>query len=210
MMKRGLGGPTSAWVPHMTRRFALSLAFFLWLAGSLGDPADAAHITVSYIKPGAALVNVRGRLDFTDALHFRHETAALLHAVVLFHSPGGHAAAGILIGRAIRHKRFSTVVPATAYCVSACALAWLGGAPRLMAEGARIGFHTAYALHGGRAMRHGAANAHVARYLRQLGLPSRAIAQIIRPEPHGMYWLTRRTARDIGITVGLSAGRHAG
>lgn len=183
-------------------KFFSSFVFLVLLIGSFAGPSRAADIAVTYVNPGTAVVNIRGVLSLADAVRFQRVTATLSHAKVLFHSPGGHAVAGILIGRAIRNKGFSTEVASSNRCASACALAWLGGAPRLMSGGARIGFHGAYGMQGGRAVRHDGANVRVTSYLRQLGLSSRAIAHIVQVSPSSMYWLTPGTARQMGITLG--------
>jgi hypothetical protein len=178
-------------------------ALGLWLAGMFSTSVQSADILVSPSPGAGSLVRITGQLEFVDAVTFLRKTGALKEAVVLLRSPGGNAAAGVLIGRAIRKKGFQTIVPTSVKCISACALAWLGGARRFMGEGARIGFHAAYSLRGGRPARHSSANTHVVNYMRQLGLSSRAIARLVHASPGGMYWLTRRSARDIGIKIGF-------
>lgn len=180
--------------------YFLSLVFLVGLLGVFANPARAADISVTRANQGSAVVNVRGVIGLADAVRFKRATAGLSHAKVVFHSPGGHAAAGILIGRTIRSKGFTTDVAPSGRCASACALAWLGGAQRQM-SGGRVGFHAAYGMQGGRAVRDAGANARVAGYLRQIGVPARAIAHIVQVSPQGMYWLTPSTARQAGITL---------
>ncbi len=177
------------------------MALGLWLAGVFSASVQAADVFVSPSPGAGSLVRITGQLEFADAVTFLRKTGALKEAVVLLRSPGGNAAAGVLIGRAIRKRGFHTIVPSSVKCTSACALAWLGGARRFMGEGARIGFHAAYSLRRGRAVRHAGANTHVVTYMRQLGLSSRAIARL-HASPGGMYWLTRGSAREIGIKIG--------
>jgi hypothetical protein len=63
---------------------------------------------------------------------------------VVFNSNAGNLLAGIEIGKTIRLKSFATAVLDGLRCASSCAFAWLGGSPRFMEQGARIGFHAAY------------------------------------------------------------------
>jgi hypothetical protein len=67
----------------------------------------------------------------------------LTKAVVVFNSDGGNLQAGIEIGKTIRLKSFANAVLDGFRCVSSCAFAWLGGSPRFMQRGAKIGFHAA-------------------------------------------------------------------
>src|SRR5262249_17169291 len=89
--------------------------------------ADAADIDVKRLDGGSTVVVVEGKLDFSDIEAFRAKVAALPAAgtTVAFRSKGGRLFAGIRIGKLIRSKRFTTVVPDAAECASACALAWL-------------------------------------------------------------------------------------
>lgn len=189
-------------IPRLPK-WALGLGFGLWLAGSSADSAWAAEILVSRATETAALVTITGELAFVDAIAFLRKTDQVKEAVVLLRSPGGNAAAGISIGRAIRQKGYLTIVPASTNCSSACALAWLGGTPRFMGEGAQIGFHAAYMMRGGQARRSTSGNVALAQYVDGLGLPPRAVAYITGAPPERMYWLTRASAQAVGIEAGL-------
>ncbi|MCB8838420.1 hypothetical protein [Aurantimonas sp. VKM B-3413] len=77
-------------------------------------------------------------------------------AIVSFDSPGGSFSEGIALAEAIREANVATVVEDGKVCLSACALAWLGGSgfhatggvgtyiDRTIEPGARIGFHSPY------------------------------------------------------------------
>jgi hypothetical protein len=104
-------------------------------------------ITVKTRNNGTPIVLVTGGFQFGDEVEFRARTNSLSTAVVVLQSPGGSAVAGIRIGRAIRAKRFTTLI-ADEYS-SACAVAWLGGSRRLMTATAHIGFHGCPILPGG-------------------------------------------------------------
>lgn len=184
---------------------AICVGLSLWLAGTFSAAARSAQIVVSPATETVALVSITGELDFGDAIAFQRKTEQVREAVVVLQSPGGNAAAGISIGRAIRKKGFATLVPPSVNCASACAWAWLGGAHRLMGERARIGFHAAYLLRGGRARRSASANTTFADYVSRLGLPPQAVAYITGAPPERMYWLTLATAQAVGIKSSLYA-----
>src|ERR687885_212503 len=78
--------------------------------------------------------------------------------------------------------------PAGGRCASACALAWLGGTPRVMVQGSAVGFHAAYTVEGGQAATSGAGNALIGAYLAGLGLRDRAIVYITMARPDQMTW----------------------
>jgi len=172
------------------------------LGALLAGPVWSAQILVSPAAKTATQVTIRGELDLGDALTFLRKTGEMKDAVVVLQSPGGNTAAGISIGRAIRQKGFLTLVPSSASCASACALAWLGGARRFMGEGAQVGFHAAYTLSGGRARRSASGNAALVKYVNGLDLPPQAIAYITSAPPERMYWLTLPAARAVGIEAG--------
>lgn len=180
----------------------ICLALGLCLVGMLSDTARSAQILVSPSIGTVARITISGDLDFSDALDFLRKTDQVKEAVVFFQSSGGNAAAGILIGRAIREKDFLTVVPPFKTCASACALAWLGGAQRFIGEGARVGFHKAYVMRGGRLKRSELANAAIAQYLSELDLSPQAVAYVTAAPPERIFWLTPTTARAVGIAIG--------
>lgn len=184
---------------------AIFFALGLWLAGIFSASGHAAQIVVSPSTETGALVSITGELDFGDAIAFQRKTEQVSDAVVVLHSPGGNAAAGISIGRAIRKKGYVTLVPPSVNCASACAWAWLGGAHRLMGARARIGFHAAYLLRGGKARRSASANATLADYVNGLELPPQAVAYITGAPPERMYWLTLATAQAVGIKTSAYA-----
>jgi len=62
-------------------------------------------------------------------------------------SPGGATLAGLLIGRQLAERGVRT--EAVGDCVSACALAFLGGESRAIRPGARLVFHGSYDRHSG-------------------------------------------------------------
>ena len=178
------------------------LAIFLGSALWLACPARPAQISVSS-HGGPPLITITGEFDFSDVIKFLRKTEGIQDAVVVLKGPGGNAVAGMQIGKAIRQKGFLTVVPSSTNCASACALAWLGGLPRFMAQDSRIGFHTAYFMKGERPRISTAANSLVAAYLKGLRMQRQAIAHITGAAPERLYWLTIDAARSLGIEAGI-------
>jgi hypothetical protein len=177
--------------------------FFLALL-LLIAPARAATLEVITNNPNdPALIILRGTLRMEDVDAFRFKIGSISKAVVAFDSDGGNLVAGIRIGTDIRLRSFVTLVPSGARCASACAIAWLGGARRFMAENAMVGFHAAYRDEGGRASETGAGNAVLGAYLSQIGLPESAIVYVTQAPPNSMTWLTMQDAVQRGIEVHL-------
>jgi hypothetical protein len=180
------------------RYLLIVLLSFLTVTG-----ADAAVIRVKPLGVGEVLVLVKGDLELSDIDEFRSRVSAVPKATVAFESDGGSLIAGIRIGTLIRLKNLVTVVPDGAQCASACAIAWLGGSRRYVGAGAKVGFHSAYILEGGRAAESGPGNAVLGAYLNQLGLPEEAIVYITQAAPNSMIWLNTRDAAQHGIDVSL-------
>lgn len=163
-----------------------------------GARTEAAVISI-VPSDATATVTVDGTLTPDDGDQFRAKTNALTKAVVVLNSDGGSVTAGIMIGEAIRLKGFHSVV--VGRCVSACALAWLGGTPRSMVAGAEIGFHAAYNPNTGQETAVG--NAVVGAYLTKIGLPYEAVIYVIKAPPKSVSWLTSSEAKQRGIDVTL-------
>jgi hypothetical protein len=104
-------------------RLCISIASILLVT----TPVVAAVITVREQTPDRPIVVVvEGSLAAFDEDQFVAKAASLSSAFVAFSSDGGSLLAGLRIGEAIRRKGFSTIVPDSRRCASACALAWVG------------------------------------------------------------------------------------
>jgi len=162
--------------------------------------ANAATISVK-LSGGIEVptITVDGKIDFDDDKKFKSIATALSTALVVFNSDGGSAFAGLEIGRLIRSRNFSTHV--IERCVSACALAWLGGTKRFMVPAAQIGFHAVYNADTGRET--AAANALVGAYLNQMGLADAAVIYITQAVPTSMTWLNPGSAQRVGIELSV-------
>jgi len=167
-------------------------------------PAAAAEFTKKPPQNGKPdLIAVVGDLELGDEDKFADVARSSSDAMVLFQSRGGNLIAAIEIGRTIRRKGFSTLVPDKMQCASACALAWLAGRTRYMSASAHVGFHAVYTDKSGRPMVSSAGNALVGAYLNELGLSSSAIIYITSAAPTQMQWLSLEDAQRAGIDVKL-------
>jgi ATP-dependent protease ClpP protease subunit len=151
--------------------------------------------------PGVNYITVLGSFELGDDKKFIQIALPLDNAIVAFNSDGGNLSAGLGIGRAIRFKEFTTMVPKNSICASACGLAWLGGFERLVDEGAKVGFHAAYITNNGQSLETGMGNALAGAYLNQLGLSQSAIAYVTEAAPQNMKWLTAEDAKNVGIAM---------
>jgi hypothetical protein len=185
----------------MSTRIVLAAVAACFAVSAIAISASAAVITVNTVDSGS-LVMVSGDFDFGDELEFKARTEQLSKAVVVLRSRGGNAGAGIGIGRAIRAKRFITLV--VDQCSSACAIAWLGGARRLMTTNAQIGFHEVY--YGPTHQASGSGNVELGVYLSELGLLERARRWVSEKGPDDINLLTKQVADAIGIDVEIYQG----
>jgi hypothetical protein len=166
---------------------------------SLIAPAPAATIETINRPNEPTRFLIEGEFAFGDEKKFADKAVGIAEGIVIFDSIGGNAFAGIEIGKTIRIKGFSTLVLNQNRCASACALAWLGGQPRSMEPGARVGFHAIYTLQENRATETAPGNAIAGAYLQSLGLPTKAVFYITATSPGGMAWLSFDDAARYGI-----------
>lgn len=185
--------------------------FVLVTIGVLGIcPASAATILAAPVgsqEQGAIIVS--GTLQPGDDEIFSKRLMQFPKGIVVLQGDGGDLQAAIKIGTAIRLKNYATLVPSDSNCASACAVAWLGGAPRVMEDGSQIGFHAAYVALNGHTTEVGPANALLGAYLGKIGLPDRAVVYITEAPPDRMTWLSSADAEKMGIDVKRIAGPKA-
>jgi hypothetical protein len=77
---------------------------------------------------------IGGTIEPDENDDFARRAVGLHNPLVVLSGPGGNAAAGIKIGRFVRLHGWDTLVPEGQSCMSACALAWLGGTRRYMGQ----------------------------------------------------------------------------
>lgn len=165
----------------------------------LGSDAQALEVNVyPDANSGSSFVFVQGVIQLGDEAKVLQSISGLTKAIVVLSSPGGSPIAAMEIGKAIRLKGLTTVVPDGALCVSACALIWLSGSPRFIGSTGQLGFHAAYIEKDGHLLESGVGNALIGRYLTLLNLPEAAVVFVTNAPPQGMNWLRAD-----------SAGRHS-
>ena len=172
--------------------------------------AQAADIKV--VSP--AVVTVSGRFSKGDSVRFFDAVEKLQNATVYFDSIGGNAFAGIGIGEIIHERRFRTAVLNYHICVSACAIAWLGGKERFTGLGSIVGFHAPYikqrtresitygttAVWGVNIVRSGAGTTMVRSYLTDtLSLSGAAALYVTKADPIKVNILTAEDGKKYGI-----------
>lgn len=153
-----------------------------------------------------SIVQISGDMAVDDILRFKQISKSLPpQTIVRFDSPGGSVLAGIEIGKVIASSGFATSVYDT--CASSCALAWLAGAPRILAASARVGFHLAYKSDMDKT-ESGAGNALVGSYVTGLGFGDNVVRYITSAAPDEMQWLSSRDADLLGIDIVVSDRRE--
>lgn len=168
-------------------------------------PAGSAQITLTSQSEDEARILVDGTLAYGDEVRFRKLAMRLAakRIIISFNSPGGNLNAGIEIGQTIHLMGYDTSVGNDQVCASACALAWLGGSKRVIANDGRVGFHAAYVEKDGSLIENGLANALIGAYVNKLGLPTKALFFVASVPPDKVHWLTPKMAADAGINVSL-------
>ncbi len=147
------------------------------------------------------LIVLTGRIEQGDGELFERTPFTAGQTLVVLFSEGGSLPAALKIGRVIRARRLDTYVPNQAICASACALAWLGGAGRIMGTAAKVGFHAAYTDSFGMKSINSSGNALVGSYLNSLGISDTAIFYFTAAAPEKVLWLTPADFAKLGIHV---------
>jgi hypothetical protein len=155
------------------------------IAREAGNPAD--------------VIMLQGKIENEDAAQFQTAAAASGKAIIVLDSRGGSLPAGLAMGTMIYQKHFATFVPPDTACLSACALMWLAGNPRIIAPGGAVGFHAAYFEEDGSVSAQ--ANAMIGYYLHELGFSLEVTTYVTRAMPLKMAYLNESTARRIGLVV---------
>lgn len=123
---------------------------------------------------------VRALLDATPGIQ-----------VVHLNSPGGIAHEGYLLGQLIKERHLATYT--ATICASACTEAFLGGSPRYIAKGAKLGFHSASRSLGGTAF--GVVNDALRHFYKEAGLPDDFIDRALRTPPDDIWFPTNDELR---------------
>lgn len=180
----------------------------LALASALmfGAPAAAATIKTVPGKAGHVMIHLAGRIEPGDSDAF---LAALRKASaadkridgVQLNSLGGRLVEGALLAATIKAAHLPTIVVDGARCASACFLAFAAGESKSAAAGAFIGVHKAAERGGRETLRSGAATVAMARFARDLGVPSAIVRRMTATPPERVEWLTAHDLRSMGVAI---------
>jgi hypothetical protein len=175
----------------------------------LSQPTYAADISVLIegTKDHPALLLIEGAFtsaeESNDKGKFAEIAAAQKNgAIVFLDGQGGSLMTGTWLGREIRVLGFSTAVGENVQCVSACAIAWLGGRERFMAPHALVGFHSATKWPWSRREIDPYGNRIISLYLDDMGFKDRnAASYLTAAAPSSMTWVNADKLGRYGIEV---------
>lgn len=106
--------------------------------------------------------------------------------VIHLNSPGGEAHEGYLLSVLIKQRHLATYTATV--CASACTEAFLAGAPRYLAKGAKLGFHSAAHAAGGTPWN--GVNDALRHFYQEAGLPDDFIDHALRTAPSDIWFPT--------------------
>jgi hypothetical protein len=194
------------WIKHVfvdnVRSYMTNIALFAvvtFCSCLINCPSRAKIRIINTVVNRINVFFIDGVIDLGDESEFASAVSDINSALIFLQSPGGSPLAAIEMGKLIRLRRFSTIVPKDALCASACALIWLGGSHRLVDKQGALGFHASYIDTNGQLLESGVANALVGRYLTIINLNERAVIFVTSAPPRGMNWLTPQNIADSGI-----------
>lgn len=124
-----------------TRRVGITLAALgVWIV--LADWANASLVyTTGQTQDSGNYLVISGDFEQSDDLSRFLAVVQTDHPrAVFFNSPGGNVLKAMELGRLIRSQHLATIQMRSTECASACALAFMGGLPRLADPGS-IGVH---------------------------------------------------------------------
>lgn len=187
------------------RRMVAGLRWLALAALALAPlPAHAAKFDVIDLPNGSGkALLLSGVIGINDQAAFHAAAARMNGTVVVTTGPGGSVRAAVAIGNEIRERGWSTLVPPGTDCASACALIWLAGDRRLMADGARIGFHAMSVRKNGVYMETHDPDVDLHRWLTDLGYTEDTTATIVNTPAVLVRWLDPIELRANGIGVDL-------
>lgn len=191
---------------HPSRIRAGLQALFL-LTIFLFAPFGASAARVQEARQGSQdFILILGEITRETQASFMEALSRAPRARIVVEGPGGEVIPALDIGRTIRERRLTTLIPERGICASSCGLIWLAGQPRDLAPSAAVGFHAAALVSpSGRRSISAPANAIIGGYLRDLGFGDEAIFEMTRAPPRGMNWFGPARLAALGVTFGTSS-----
>jgi hypothetical protein len=168
-------------------------------------PSEIRAATFKLVR--SHLLFMAGIIEYGDEIQFYEVTKNLPpDTYIALSSRGGNLYSGIKIGEHIRRLRFHTMVAdgiaddgKLSRCSSVCALIWMAGTKKIMAQSALIGFHRAWSA---RTQAESVpANAVVGAYLARLGYSDSVVRFATEAAPDDMTWLDIDAIHALGIEV---------
>jgi hypothetical protein len=181
----------------MRSRSLISLALAALLCARAAQAAEFDRVDL----PGAPGGGIRlsGVIKVGDEAKFHAVAADMLTAVVVTTGPGGSVSAAMAIGREIRARGWTTLVPPGTYCASACSMIWLAGARRQLAETGQIGFHAMSHMQNGVPVESHEPDPILRSWLNDLGYSEDTTATIVNTPAKLVRWLDRLELQANGI-----------
>ncbi len=170
----------------------------LALAALAATPA-AASIQHAPLADGREGIYLAGEIVEADLATFEQLAIDYPNAVLFLESPGGVLEPSIEIGKLVHRAGWTTAVLGGSTCQSACALIWLAGTPRYLADDASLGFHASYSEDGSQRVETGVGNAIVGFYLSQLGLSQKAVVFATSASPYDIASLDADNSAEAEI-----------
>jgi len=183
-------------------------SIFLAMAAAVCWSAPASSATIKSLpgKHGGVIIQILGQITAGDADAF---TSELKHATavgkpvetVQLNSTGGKLLEGVKLAGAIKEAKISTTVGQGAVCASACFLAFAAGDPKFADPGAQIGVHKASDKGGRETALSGVATVSMARFAKELGVPSAITTRMMMTPPTQIVWLSPRDLQSMGVKM---------
>jgi hypothetical protein len=190
-------------------------ALWVILVLSSGRAAADLHYEERTTSDGVSILVVSGVFELGDDLRdFDRAVARIRPVAVVFDSPGGQPQKAMELGRLIRALGLATFQPYGPQCVSACALAFVGGVERFADPGS-IGVHKTYFDEGAPLDAAGAVaaiqelTAETLEYLGEMGVDPALLALSMRYDRNDMRYLSGSEMAELGVTTADGPQRDA-
>ncbi len=180
--------------------------FGIALAICFGAPASSATIKSLAGKDRRVIIQIFGQIAAGDADVFisavkQANAAGKVVESVQLNSAGGNLLEGARLAGAIKVGKISTTVAQGAVCASACFLAFAAGDPKFVGYGALIGVHKAADKGGRETAASGEATLLMARFAKELGVPSAIIARMLSTPSNQIGWLNPQDLQSMRVSM---------
>ena len=145
-------------IASLSKRARLAAAAILTMLTPQVANADILITKLDIGLPNSVALKITGMFTGNEILRLKAAISEIepgKRVIAVLDSPGGNVVQGEALGRFFYDARIPTLVMAGSVCASACTFAFLGGRDpvtgnplRMLASGARLGFHN-FALPGG-------------------------------------------------------------